>query len=420
MTATSQTEAGDVQAGVVQDNRFLNHGVLDNRVLDNQEQPSLWNSAGQLDIGMSGAVGSDFSTENRQSLLTHLNRLLITPLNDLGSRPSKHIRRRLVRVGFASNWSGLVAKESDLELSKCERLGDIVELLHLGSLVVDDIQDGSLERRGGPSLHLSYGVPGSLCAGNWLYFHAMKLLGLAGLSSEAYQLGLEHFIQTLQYSHYGQALDLGIKARDLGEQDLRELPIKVAQLKTGALMGLALQLGGLARWDDDSRDAASTGTSRTDSARIDSVRIDSARIDSVRIDSVRRWITELGQLGRELGGALQCFDDLGNLTTKHSKSKIYEDLQDDKPTTVWSQAVRVLNETDRETLRLLAARLPDSRNELTQFLSAKNFLANAKALVDQDFNAAKERFACLTVGCGNELAKRLLTELGDLLTGSYL
>src|SRR5512142_2931568 len=46
----------------------------------------------------------------------------------------------------------------------------IVEGLHLGSLIIDDIEDESSTRRGGPTLHRQIGVPNALNAGNWLYF----------------------------------------------------------------------------------------------------------------------------------------------------------------------------------------------------------------------------------------------------------
>ena len=52
---------------------------------------------------------------------------------------------------------------------------EAVELLHAGSLIIDDIEDGTEERRGGAAMHAKIGVPSAINAGNWLYFRTWKL-----------------------------------------------------------------------------------------------------------------------------------------------------------------------------------------------------------------------------------------------------
>jgi hypothetical protein len=52
----------------------------------------------------------------------------------------------------------------------------VVEFIHAGSLVVEDIEDGSRIRRGRVALHVRYGMPVALNAGNWLYFWPFELL----------------------------------------------------------------------------------------------------------------------------------------------------------------------------------------------------------------------------------------------------
>ena len=83
------------------------------------------------------------------------------PLAEFLARPSKEFRARLVQWGYVLG-GGVGIAPVELALS--------VEALHAGSLVVDDIQDGSQERRGAPALHLQHGVARALNAGNWLYF----------------------------------------------------------------------------------------------------------------------------------------------------------------------------------------------------------------------------------------------------------
>ena len=52
---------------------------------------------------------------------------------------------------------------------------DAVEMLHAGSLVIDDFEDGSWTRRGQPALHRVIGSARAVNAGNWMYFRALEL-----------------------------------------------------------------------------------------------------------------------------------------------------------------------------------------------------------------------------------------------------
>ncbi len=69
--------------------------------------------------------------------------------------------------------------------------------LHLGSLIVDDIEDGSPIRRGGPALHLQIGTPLALNAGNWLYFLPGLLVSRLELP-QTRELSLRQAIEALR------------------------------------------------------------------------------------------------------------------------------------------------------------------------------------------------------------------------------
>ena len=45
-----------------------------------------------------------------------------------------------------------------------------MELLHNASLMIDDIQDGSVERRGRPCSHMVYGADNAISSANLMYF----------------------------------------------------------------------------------------------------------------------------------------------------------------------------------------------------------------------------------------------------------
>lgn len=83
------------------------------------------------------------------------------------------------------------------------------ELNHLGSLIIDDIEDGSLLRRKRPSIHLQYGLDLAINAGNTLYMLPLLLLeNHPALSIEQreqiYQVVIRHYVK----AHFGQAMDI--------------------------------------------------------------------------------------------------------------------------------------------------------------------------------------------------------------------
>jgi geranylgeranyl pyrophosphate synthase len=85
----------------------------------------------------------------------------------------------------------------------------LLELGHTGSLIVDDIEDGAVVRRGAPSIHRRYGVDIALNAGNALYF--LPLLAIdrhprltARQKLRLHGIMLRHYIR----AHFGQGLDI--------------------------------------------------------------------------------------------------------------------------------------------------------------------------------------------------------------------
>src|SRR5690348_14713449 len=100
---------------------------------------------------------------------------LYAPLQEFLSRPGKEFRAELLHQCWHLG-SRKDAPPPELAL--------VVEALHAGSLIIDDIEDGSLERRGRPALHHLTGVPTAINAGNWLYFWPFRLLESIDASDE--------------------------------------------------------------------------------------------------------------------------------------------------------------------------------------------------------------------------------------------
>lgn len=123
----------------------------------------------------------------------------------------------------------------------------IAELIHTGSLIIDDIEDGALLRRGVQSTHLKFGLDVALNAGNALYF--LPLIALednphlsVGQREEIYRALIAYFVR----GHFGQANDIYF-SRNMSQRKLTEwlgadLAPQIRQMyvnKTAAwLMGL--------------------------------------------------------------------------------------------------------------------------------------------------------------------------------------
>ena len=120
---------------------------------------------------------------------------LLSPVEDLTSNHGKRIRGQLVHLSWR-----LVSEGNPFSVNgskQCRTCAEVVELIHAGSLVVDDIEDGSRIRRGKPALHIRYGLPIALNAGNWLYFWPFELIRTLELPSETTLSVYEYYHRTL-------------------------------------------------------------------------------------------------------------------------------------------------------------------------------------------------------------------------------
>ncbi|OFW56589.1 MAG: hypothetical protein A2133_00020 [Actinobacteria bacterium RBG_16_64_13] len=176
--------------------------------------------------------------------------LLATPVWDLISRQGKRWRPVFgILMGEA-----LGAATEHYEASTC-----LAELVHSGALIIDDIQDGSLLRRGEPCIHLKYGVDVAISAGNTLYFlPSIDLLRHEHLDDLQKLRIHEIMMDTYLQAHFGQTVDI-YYSKYLTRENLESwlkgpLEDKILQLydyKTAAMpRGLAQTASLVAKVDD--------------------------------------------------------------------------------------------------------------------------------------------------------------------------
>jgi geranylgeranyl pyrophosphate synthase/predicted secreted hydrolase len=128
------------------------------------------------------------------------------------------------------------------------------EIMHVGSLIVDDIQDESESRRGGPTCHKLFGSPIAINAGTAAYFLGLHILQARTDLTPAKRLKLyQLYVLTLRAGHSGQAFDIyGLahimdKAVVSGDcTELKKAIVCTHRLKSAVPAGNLARMGGLA------------------------------------------------------------------------------------------------------------------------------------------------------------------------------
>jgi octaprenyl-diphosphate synthase len=187
----------------------------------------------------------------------------------------------------------------------CETLGGgdaalpltpLVEFCHNASLIHDDIEDNSDERRGKPAVHLLYGIDTAINGGAFLYF-----LPLACIDAWAAPLEQKEHIRSLwgEYMrrlHLGQAMDIHWHRNFSSLPGLEEY-YTMCGLKTGCLARFAAALG------------AAVALGEAGGGPVGAV---------------------LGEAAEKLGVGFQILDDVKNLTTGLPGKKRGDDVVEGK------------------------------------------------------------------------------------------
>jgi geranylgeranyl pyrophosphate synthase len=243
---------------------------------------------------------------------------LLSPLSEFLTGGGKRLRAEILEIGFLSNKHQLDV-QSEHKLHICAQ---IIEGIHAGSMIIDDIQDQSQTRRGEPTLHLKHGIGLALNAGNWLYFQAIDQIQKLQLCLEDELQLRTHLNRIFLKAHFGQAVDLGTQMRGVPQEEVRSICLTSMELKTGALMSLAFDLGALI-----------AGPKKP------------SNLQSLNF-------------AKRFGIALQMFDDIGNFIAPPPKGK--EDLMNGRPTWIWAIASQLASQPDYARFIEATQQLPNT------------------------------------------------------------
>mmetsp|Transcript_26471 Transcript_26471/g.44195 ORF Transcript_26471/g.44195 Transcript_26471/m.44195 type:complete len:1365 (-) Transcript_26471:805-4899(-) len=124
---------------------------------------------------------------------------LMTPVRMITDRGGKGWRS----MCFAACGLAVGGKEEDLRSFLA-----FPELTHTGSLIVDDVQDNSDLRRGGPACHVVHGVATAINAGTAAYFAPEVLIWECDVSPETRLELYRLCFLVLRTAHAGQGMDI--------------------------------------------------------------------------------------------------------------------------------------------------------------------------------------------------------------------
>ena len=126
----------------------------------------------------------------------------------------------------------------------------LIELVHNGTIIIDDIEDNSSIRRGKPCLHKIYGEDIAINAGNALYFIPLRVIMNSDFNISIKEKAFEIYSQEMINLHFGQSMDIFWhkgKKKEITEKQY----LQMVSLKTGTLARLSARLAALLSGKDE-------------------------------------------------------------------------------------------------------------------------------------------------------------------------
>ncbi len=243
--------------------------------------------------------------------LQTLNKAIAKPVWEILDRGGKRWRPALFL---------LICEALGKDSEDCLDFAVIPEVIHNGTLIIDDIEDSSELRRGKPCTYKIYGVDIAVNAGNAMYYLPLlplmekKILLPAEIVRDIYEV----YVQEMINLSMGQAMDIawhrGIaNADEIGEEDY----LQMCAYKTGTLARMA------------------------------------AKIAAVIAGANKELVEKLGHFAESIGIAFQMQDDVLDLTGKEfakKKGGVGQDITEGKRTLMVIHTLKNATRADKKRL----------------------------------------------------------------------
>ncbi len=231
-------------------------------------------------------------------------------------------------------------------------VGAALEIFHTFTLVHDDIMDGDELRRGVPTLHKAFGTNRALLSGDTLLIYVYQLL--ADVDKSKFARVFRVFNDGAMDVCKGQGWDMEFETSAHIESHQYEMMI---DLKTGALIKLACQLGGILGGGSDAS------------------------------------IEALSRFGLLLGRAFQMQDDLLEVTSSAATmgKSLGSDVLNGKKTWIWIDLQSKLSKDELKDWRIIqkGGKLEDHhRTQVKQWMINHGTITRAQELINNWFSEA--------------------------------
>ena len=279
--------------------------------------------------------------------LEPLNKAIADPIWDMLDRGGKRWRPALFL---------LICEALKKKTDYCIDFSVIPEVIHNGTLVIDDIEDSSEVRRGKPCSYKIYGNDIAINVGNAMYYLPLLplMVNRSKLSAEAQRDVYEIYVQEMINLSMGQAMDIawhkGIANADaLSEHDY----LQMCAYKTGTLARMSAKMAAVLAGADD------------------------------------KLVEKLGCLAESIGIAFQMQDDILDLTGEEfakSKGCVGGDISEGKRSLLVIHTLQKANATDKKRLlEILAMHTFDQklRNEAIAIMKKYGAFEHVKALAER-------------------------------------
>jgi len=262
------------------------------------------------------------------------------------------------------------------------KLAPIVELIHNGTLMQDDVEDDSAARRGQPCTHHKFGVDTAVNTGTIMYFWPM-----VKIMNNEFSLGQEKkmkiydlFVKELLRVCSGQVWDIAWHHGGFTPNEKQYLNMCLS--KTGVLTKFACQLGAI---------------------------IGNAN---------EKQCEALGKFGQIIGVGFQIQDDILELTEKNfkeGKGSIGGDIHEGKRTLIIIRTLEVASKEDKKRLVEILDSHTEKESEIQEALDIVNKydgITYSKSVAEKMVTGAWEEIDSVLVECN---AKKVLKKFAEFL-----
>lgn len=271
------------------------------------------------------------------------------------------------------------------------------EFMHVGSLIIDDIQDDSQIRRGVPCAHIKYGNAVAINAGTAAYFQGQQLLLVPGLTADQLNKVYDYYFAALRAGHAGQALDIhGLgymmdECIESGNAALAEQRIlAIHRLKTAVPAASLARMGALVGGGSD-----------------------------VQIEAI-------GGYYESVGIAFQIMDDVLNLRGMYSDKadkteglelkNLGEDIRAGKVTIPVVKAIGLMPKDEMRKLWDIIKTKPSDQKVINECIATLEKYGAIEACVQQSINLVEDAFKVLDPLIPDSFSKIMLRSFGWFVT----